>query len=282
MMTGAYFVGRRELLQWLNTLLSLNYKKVEECSSGAAYCQIFDAMAPNKVNMKKVNFQAASYQYVENFKELQNSFKRLGITKVIDVVALTRGSYQDNLEFLQWIKAYYEQNVPQNLEYDAVARRGGKPHSATASVAVSAPPAASAPSTVEKPRRTTASKPVASKAEKKESKREGEKKREVEPSATTTTTSAKSQPLRNAVNTGNNSRTRSSSKPDQAMTALSSELTDLNKKYSALQLKLDRAEQERDFYFSKLRDVEIWSQTHPDPKNACVLEVQSILYAVDE
>ena len=284
MMTGAYFVGRRELLQWLNTLLALNYKKVEECCSGAAYCQILDAMAPNKVNMKKVNFQAASYQYVENFKELQNSFKRLGITKVVDVVALTRGSYQDNLEFLQWIKAYYEQNVPQNAEYDAVARRGGKPHAAGASGGgvTSTAPTTSAPSTVEKPRPTRTAKPVAKQpstiagatatvAEKKERKRE----------SVVSPKTSKSQPLRNAVNTGN-TRTRSSSKPDQAMTALSTELTDLNKKYAALQLKLDRAEQERDFYFSKLRDVEIWSQTHPDATNSCVLEVQSILYAVDE
>jgi hypothetical protein len=59
--------------------------------------------------------------------ELQNSFKRIGITKVLDVPTLTRGSYAENLEVLQWLKAYYEQHVPQNAVYDAAGRREGKP-----------------------------------------------------------------------------------------------------------------------------------------------------------
>lgn len=68
-MTGAYFVGRRELLQWVNTLLQTDYKKVEDLRTGAAYCQILDALAPGKVNLKRCNFKATQeYQFVENFK----------------------------------------------------------------------------------------------------------------------------------------------------------------------------------------------------------------------
>jgi hypothetical protein len=71
MMTGAYFIGRKELLEWINKLLQLGpqYTKIEQCASGSVYCQILDAMAPGKVNLKKVNFKAnQEYQYVENFK----------------------------------------------------------------------------------------------------------------------------------------------------------------------------------------------------------------------
>ncbi len=57
MMTGAYFVGRKELLAWVNDLLSVKYNKVEELCSGSAYCQILDALAPGKVNLKRVNFK---------------------------------------------------------------------------------------------------------------------------------------------------------------------------------------------------------------------------------
>src|SRR5258706_2172864 len=36
--------SRTELLQWLNDLLQLNYTKIEQCGTGAAYCQIFDSI----------------------------------------------------------------------------------------------------------------------------------------------------------------------------------------------------------------------------------------------
>lgn len=46
MMDPAFFVGKGELLAWLNDLLDLNYTKVEQCANGAAYCQIIDAVFP--------------------------------------------------------------------------------------------------------------------------------------------------------------------------------------------------------------------------------------------
>lgn len=36
--------SRTELIQWLNELLQLNYTKVEQCGTGAAYCQILDSI----------------------------------------------------------------------------------------------------------------------------------------------------------------------------------------------------------------------------------------------
>ena len=43
---NAYFVGRREILSWINDFLGFNYTKIEECASAAAWCQIFHAMFP--------------------------------------------------------------------------------------------------------------------------------------------------------------------------------------------------------------------------------------------
>jgi hypothetical protein len=53
MMDSAYFVGRAELLQWINTTLSLNVNKVEETANGAVACQLMDVIHPNLVNMGK-------------------------------------------------------------------------------------------------------------------------------------------------------------------------------------------------------------------------------------
>ncbi len=58
MMDPAYFVGKNELLAWLNELLKLNYSKVEQCNTGAAYCQIIDAVYPViEESISIVNFQ---------------------------------------------------------------------------------------------------------------------------------------------------------------------------------------------------------------------------------
>eukprot|EP00695_Tsukubamonas_globosa_P002317 TRINITY_DN3436_c0_g1_i1.p2 TRINITY_DN3436_c0_g1~~TRINITY_DN3436_c0_g1_i1.p2 ORF type:complete len:126 (+),score=50.14 TRINITY_DN3436_c0_g1_i1:108-485(+) len=109
MMDEAYFVSRGELLQWLNSTLDLNYTKVEQVCSGAAFCQLMDLLYPGKVRLSKVNFAAKhEYEYIKNFKVLQDVFDKLDIKKAIDVNKLIKGKYQDNLEMFQWMKRYFE------------------------------------------------------------------------------------------------------------------------------------------------------------------------------
>lgn len=127
MLDPAYFVGRVALLSWLNDLLGLSYSKVEECANGAAYCQIIHSLHPNVVPLKRVDFTArAQYAMVANYKVLQAAFTKLSIDRHIDVEKLIRGKYQDNLEFLQWLKGYYSTTGPEGgvPGYDPVAARG--------------------------------------------------------------------------------------------------------------------------------------------------------------
>jgi len=110
-------------LNWINEFLQLEYKKVEEMCTGAAYVQIMDALLRGKVPLNKVNYNAKlEYENLKNFAILQSVFDKAGIDKRIDVNILVKGKFQDNLEFLQWMKKYFDLNY-NGEPYDPVARR---------------------------------------------------------------------------------------------------------------------------------------------------------------
>lgn len=122
-MDGAFFVPKGELIDWVNNLLDLSITRVEQCASGAVYCQIIDALFPGKVAMKRVNWSAKlDYEFLPNYKILQRAFDDCNISKHIEVDRLVRAKFQDNLEFLQWMKSFYESNT-QGGSYNAKARR---------------------------------------------------------------------------------------------------------------------------------------------------------------
>jgi RP/EB family microtubule-associated protein len=123
MMNGAFFVGKNEILKWVNISLKLNLTKIEQACTGAVYCQIIDSIHSGKVKMHKVNWKAKlEHEYISNYKILQQAFDDCKITKRIEVEKLIKGKYQDNLEFLQWMKRYYEEKSA-TTDYDPIARR---------------------------------------------------------------------------------------------------------------------------------------------------------------
>ena len=76
-------MSRHDIIAWVNDIVSLNYTKVEQLCSGAAYCQFMDMLFPGCISLKKVKFQAKlEHEYIHNFKLLQASFKRMNVDKV--------------------------------------------------------------------------------------------------------------------------------------------------------------------------------------------------------
>lgn len=123
-MDGAFFVGRKEIVEWVNSTLDLNISKVEDAASGAIACQLLDIMYPGSVPMSKVNWAAnKDFEYVANYKLLQTGFVKNSIDKYIDVDRLIMGKYMDNLEFLQWFKRFFELNNATRDDYDTIGQR---------------------------------------------------------------------------------------------------------------------------------------------------------------
>lgn len=76
--------------------------------------------------MGKVKWNAKhDYEYVENYKVLQQAFLKNDIKRYIDVDKLIKAKYQDNLEFLQWMKRFFDIKY-NGSGYDPLTRRKGQ------------------------------------------------------------------------------------------------------------------------------------------------------------
>ncbi|KAL9026689.1 MAG: hypothetical protein Q9196_004685 [Gyalolechia fulgens] len=195
--------------------------------------------------MSRVKFNVnTEYAYLQNFKILQNCFAKHQIERLVPVESLIKCKMQDNLEFLQWTKRFWDQYYPGG-EYDAVARRKGAGAPAAAAAAAAPAPTTSA--------RTSGA---------------GAARR-----GTTPTTA----PARRTAAVGGGGGGGGG-----ASAALIQENNTLKETVTGL-------ERERDFYFSKLRDIELLLQQacEADPElekdeDSLIKQVQAILYSTEE
>ncbi|CAL8293091.1 unnamed protein product [Boreogadus saida] len=227
-------LSRHDMLAWVNDSLLLMYTKIEQLCSGAAYCQFMDMLFPGCVLLKKVKFQAKlEHEFIHNFKVLQATFKRMSVDKIIPVEKLVKGKFQDNFEFVQWFKKFFDANYD-GKEYDPLQARQGQE--------ISAPPNPG-------PQRTSPTIP-------------------------------KNMPtLQRVQHTAPPMRKNPSLSRNGASDA---EMLELNQQLMELKLTVDGLEKERDFYFSKLRDIELICQEHESETNTSLSKIIDILYATED
>lgn len=78
------------------------------------------------VPLQKVKFTTIlEWEYINNFKVLQEAFTKHSIDKAIPVQRLIKLKFQDNLEFLQWMRRFWEGKGGSIPGYNAVERRSG-------------------------------------------------------------------------------------------------------------------------------------------------------------
>lgn len=231
-------LSRHDMLVWINESLQMSLTKIEMLCSGAAYCQFMDMLFPNSVPLKKVKFGAKlEHEYIHNFKLLQVAFKKMGVDKIIPVDKLVKGKFQDNFEFVQWFKKFFDANYD-GKDYDPVEARQGQDALPTPNAAPSAlnkPPKKLLSQAPQKP-------PVAKVAPK------------VAPVST---------------------RKPGSGGAEEERTELLNEL-------ELLKCTIQDMEKERDFYFGKLRNIELICQENEGEGDPTLQRIVDILYATDE
>lgn len=160
---------------------------------------------------------------------MPDTFAKHQIDKPIPVESLVKCKMQDNLEFLQWTKKFWDLNFPDH-DYDAVGRRKNAPIASTGSAA---------------PRATSS-------------------------------TAARRAPAAVAA------APRVAKTAGPATAALQQEVTTLRETVGSL-------ERERDFYFNKLRQIELLVQqaVEEDPElekqeDGLIKHIQTILYTTEE
>ncbi|MCJ8743132.1 hypothetical protein PDJAM_G00090260 [Pangasius djambal] len=228
-------LSRHDMLAWVNDSLQLSYTKIEQLCSGAAYCQFMDMLFPGCILLKKVKFQAKlEHEYIHNFKVLQAAFKRMNVDKIIPVEKLVKGRFQDNFEFVQWFKKFFDANYD-GKEYDPQAARQGQDVTPTPNPGPQRT-SPTVPKNMPTPQRPISSAP---------------------------TNVKRSTPmLRNGGS--------------------EAELMDLNQQLMDLKVTVDGLEKERDFYFGKLRDIELICQEHESENNPVLAKIVDILYATED
>ncbi|XP_069477120.1 microtubule-associated protein RP/EB family member 2 isoform X2 [Ambystoma mexicanum] len=244
-------MSRHDIIAWVNDIVCSNYTKVEQLCSGAAYCQFMDMLFPGCISLKKVKFQAKlEHEYIHNFKLLQASFKRMNVDKVIPVEKLVKGRFQDNLDFIQWFKKFFDANYD-GKEYDPMEARQGQD---------ALPPPDPGEQIFNLPKKPHhANSPTAG--------------------------AARSSPLAKPGSTS--SRPSSAKKAAQSPVPrsdkdLETQVTQLSDQVHSLKVALEGVEKERDFYFGKLREIELLCQEPGQETEDLVQRLMEVLYSAED
>lgn len=238
--------------------------------------------------MHKVNWMAKSdHEFIPNYKVLQSAFDRNDIQKHIPVDQLIRAKYQDNLEMLQWMKCHWEREAGNGMDedrtYDPHRAREGKP----------LPPWASAPSSSARSVGTVAGasgRGTAAKGARSGVAMFSEKENQhpsVHANGCTKRIPVRGTDAKMVVATPVRSRGAhmSCATGTSELIELRERVADHESEMHELQTTLDGLEQERDYYFHKLRDVEVFCKTlkarmEPDmTREHIISEVLGLLYA---
>eukprot|EP01083_Nonionella_stella_P207990 755098_1 len=118
-------LGRLELLSWANSVLEMDYAKLEDFGDGIGYCFLLDAVFEGSVSLNVLNFNPSfpgDREY--NLRILRRGLAKLEIDQPVECAKLARFSFLDNFNLLQWFRKFLLEKNPAAAEtYPAAAKR---------------------------------------------------------------------------------------------------------------------------------------------------------------
>ena len=175
---------------------------------------------------------------------------------------MVKGRFQDNFEFVQWFKKFFDANYD-GKEYDALAAREGIPLCANegkAATGIARPAPVSLPKPVAVAKPATVAAPVAA-------------PKAVAKAAAPVPAAARPAPAAAAAAKPTNGHSNA------AINELQQENLRLVTEVNEIKATLDGLEKERDFYFGKLRDIEVLCQEYETENLPITKKILDILYA---
>lgn len=185
-----------------------------------------------------------------------------------------KGRFQDNFEFLQWFKKFFDANYD-GREYNALEARGGAglgAGAATSSGSLGSGNAISNTSYTLHNTRMPSQRPVANKPVGRAA-----------PTARTTAPATKQAISRRAAPVSSNNGGDLGA--NHHINALElQKMEELESRMGEMKLTVDSLERERDFYYGKLREIEVLcqNQEQPEEKNPLIDKILDILYATED
>merc|ERR1712172_474196 len=245
-------LSRHDMLAWVNGSLHSQIGKIEEMGTGAAYCQLMDILFPGTIPLKRVKYSSKQEtDAINNFKILQSAFKKLNVDQSVEVDKLVKAKFQDNFEFLQWFKKFFDANYGGDGDYDPVKARGGQPLGQGGPKCIGGGGGGMA--------RT--------------------------PLRAANGSSGGGGGGVTRSSTGSAGTVRSSNSTTPSKTSVNGALKkDLQKDAEMVEMKLclENLERERDFYFGKLRDIEVIITSSGDEKAELSQKILDVLYATED
>jgi RP/EB family microtubule-associated protein len=236
----------------------------------------------------------SDYEFIGNYKLLQAAFTKNRVQRHVDVDKLIRAKYQDNLEFCQWLKAFYDQSGAVREDYDpnAIRARGKGGKKFNELLQKTAAKHGSKPLPAARNRRVTPTPASASSPRIPIASRPAPQRRPVPTKATTTTRSTGPRPTPTLTKApsrpAENKRTVNTAAKVEADAQMMKKNAEMAQVIEDLEASVVELEKERDFYFGKLRNVELMLQVQQDNNfDGCdtegvVANIFKVLYATAE